>query len=185
MPDAALAALRARAIDPPERNPSMKTFTNSLARARDNLAAWTPVRWAVAGGGAAVTALVVGVPTDVIPNPLFGRSVPVQWWNYPALAVTALLAGIVLATYVRQPGTATPRSASITRLGSVGGVLSLLAVGCPVCNKLVLLLLGTSGALSLWAPVQPLVAVVSIALLALAAVRRLSAAAACSVQPRA
>lgn len=50
----------------------------------------------MAGLGALVTAILVGAPTDVVPNPLSGRSVPVQWWNYPALAVTAALAGIVL-----------------------------------------------------------------------------------------
>lgn len=163
----------------------MNTFMSSLVRAKDALIAWTPGRWATAAGGAVLTALMIGVPTDVVPNPIFGRSVPVQWWNYPTLAVTALLGGIVLATYVKSPDTATPGSTSTTRLGSVGGVLSLLAVGCPVCNKLVLLVLGTSGALSFWAPVQPLVAVASIVLLAYAAVRRLSTADACPVRQRA
>ncbi|WP_326771093.1 hypothetical protein OG978_44555 (plasmid) [Streptomyces sp. NBC_01591] len=51
----------------------------------------------------------------------------------------------------------------------------------PVCNKVVLLLLGASGALSYWAPLQPLVALASAALLAEAALRRLSAQVACPV----
>lgn len=143
------------------------------------LAAWPPRRWAAAAGAACASALLVGLPTDVVPNPLFSRSVPVQWWNYPTLTLTALLAGIVLATYVRRPGE--PPAPSGGRLGSAGGVLSFFAVGCPVCNKLVLLLLGTSGALSYWAPLQPLVAVASVVLLAEAALRRLSAADACRV----
>ncbi len=128
----------------------------------------------VVGAGALATAVLVGVPTAVVPNPVFGRSVPVQWWNYPALVVTALLAGIVLSTYVQQPSEAATTDREGSRLGALGGVLSFLAVGCPVCNKLVLVLLGASGAMSYWAPLQPLLAVLSVGLLAEAALRRLS-----------
>ncbi|MEK8146484.1 hypothetical protein NKH18_50245 [Streptomyces sp. M10(2022)] len=146
------------------------------------LRGWQPQQWATAGACALLTAVLVGVPTAVFPSPLFSRSVPVQWWNYPVLAVTAVLAGLVLSTYVRRPATPrTPESAPGGRLGSLGGLLSFLAVGCPVCNKVVLLLLGTSGALSYWAPLQPLVAIASAVLLAEAAVRRLSVQAACPV----
>lgn len=158
----------------------------SLRSATSTLTGWPPSRWATAAITAVLTALLVGLPTAVVPNPVFGRAVPVQWWNYPALAVTALLGGIVLATFVNvppareAPGAPTPSRAG-SRLGTVGGLLSFLAVGCPVCNKLVLLLLGTSGALTLWAPVQPLVAVASVAALAVAALRRLAGEAGCPV----
>lgn len=152
----------------------MSSSPRSPRRAGLALRGWRGGQWAVAAVGALLAALVVGVPTDVVPNPLFSRAVPVQWWNYPALALTAVLAGIVLSTFVgRRPGGG--------RLGAAGGLLSFLAVGCPVCNKLVLLLLGTSGALTYWAPMQPLLAVVSVGLLAEAALRRLSAQAACPV----
>jgi len=145
------------------------------------LRAWNAVRWWTAAGGSILTALVIGVPTAVIPNPFFGRQVPVQWWNYPALAVTAALGGLVFATYVRAAAPSEERASF--RLGSIGGVLAFFAVGCPVCNKLVLVLLGTSGAMTLWAPVQPVVSVVSVLLLAAAAVRRLAGEAACPVRP--
>lgn len=158
----------------------MSSSSRSPRRAARALAGWPRNRWATAAAGAAVTALLVGMPTDVVPNPLFSRTVPVQWWNHPALAVTAVLAGVVLATYVRAPDAGDTPTAG--RLGSVGGVLSFFAVGCPVCNKLVLLLLGTSGALTYWAPLQPLVALASIALLAEAALRRLATADACSTR---
>ena len=57
--------------------------------------------------------------------------------------------------------------------GHAGGVLPFLAVGCPVCNKLVIVAIGVSGALSYWAPVQPFLAAVSVALLVFAVYRRL------------
>ncbi|MFJ3712395.1 hypothetical protein OG204_14455 [Streptomyces sp. NBC_01387] len=166
----------------------MSSSPRSLSRAGSALRHWQRHQWAAAGAGTLLTAVLVGVPTDVIPTPLFSRSVPVQGWNYPALAVTAALAGIVLSTYVRGPATsATPTAPSAPdpatggRLGSLGGILSFLAVGCPVCNKLVLLLLGASGALSYWAPLQPLVALASVVLLTEAALRRLAGQTACPV----
>lgn len=160
----------------------MSSPSRSLNRAGAAMRSWRTRQWTVAGLGALATAVLVGTPTDVIPNPWFGRSVPVQWWNYPALVVTAVLAGVVLSTYVQRPSL--PRRAVARdggRLGAAGGVLSFFAVGCPVCNKLVLVLLGASGAMSYWAPLQPLLAVLSVGLLAEAALRRLSLQNVCAV----
>ncbi|WP_329595578.1 hypothetical protein OG195_42520 (plasmid) [Streptomyces sp. NBC_01362] len=158
----------------------MSSSPRSLSQAGLALREWRLRQWATAGAGALLTALAVGTPTDVVPNPFFSRSVPVQWWNYPALAGTAALAGLVLATYVRAPSAlAAPNPSGPRRLGWLGGFLSFMAVGCPVCNKAVLLLLGTSGALSYWAPLQPMVAIASVVLLAEAALRRLSIQSAC------
>lgn len=157
----------------------MPSASRSPRRALTALRRWSPRRRAGAACAAAGIAALVGVPTAVVPNPVFSRSVPVAWWSYPTLAVTAVLGGIVLATYMRGPEPRTTGQGH--RLGSVGGVLSFVAVGCPVCNKLVLLLLGTSGALSYWAPLQPFVALASVLLLFEAALRRLSTAEACPV----
>lgn len=167
----------------------MPSPRRSWSRAGKALCVWRPRQWLVAGLGALATAVAVGVPTDVVPTSLFGRSVPVQWWNYPALALTAVLAGLVLSTYVcppaapptTPPSTRPPGTDREGRMGAVGGVLSFFAVGCPVCNKLVLVLLGSSGALSYWTPLQPLFAVASVALLAEAALRRLSTQSRCPV----
>jgi hypothetical protein len=50
---------------------------------------------------------------------------------------------------------------------------AFLAIGCPVCNKVALLLLGTSGALSVWAPIQPILGAISLGLLLATVVWRL------------
>ncbi len=113
----------------------------------------------LAGAGAA---LLVGIPTDVIPNPVFYRMTPVRGQDYLFLLLTAVMIGVVVATYMLP---ATRCSVSPGRT-TVAGFLSYLAVGCPVCNKVVLLLLGTSGAMAYWAPVQPALGAASIALLA-------------------
>ena len=57
--------------------------------------------WAAALGGAALAAVLVGVPTGIIRTSLYHRMTPVLWWNYPVWAATALLEGFLLASYVR------------------------------------------------------------------------------------
>lgn len=43
-----------------------------------------------------LTLIVVGVPTDVVDTPWFGREVPVRWWEYPVLAATVVLTAAVV-----------------------------------------------------------------------------------------
>lgn len=63
----------------------------------------------------------------------------------------------------------------------VGAVLAWFAVGCPVCNKLALVALGYSGALTWFAPLQPLLAVTAVVLTGLALVWRLKGSVSCRV----
>ena len=77
-------------------------------------------------------------------------------------AITSALIGLIFA--IRLP----PSQFEAQDRNEVrtiwGGFASFLAVGCPVCNQLVVLLIGSGGALSWWAPVQPLVGVAAIGL---------------------
>lgn len=157
------------------------------------LATWPGRRWIVAAIAAAAIVVAVGVPTDVIPNPVFGRPVDVTWWSYPSLVVTALLGGLLVATYVRAPsalagaaGAATDELDRPARTGGVGGLLSFFAVGCPTCNKLAVVALGSTGALDWFAPAQPILAAASVALLAWALRARLRGEVACpiAIEPR-
>jgi len=142
--------------------------------------AWPTRRHVVSALAAVGTLLVVAVPTAMIPNPVFGRDIGVTAWAWPTLVVTALLSGLVFATYVSAPRSATaPDNPRSGRAGMVGAFLTYLAVGCPVCNKLALVALGYAGAIQWFAPVQPWLAGAGIALLAYALVRRLSGEVAC------
>lgn len=140
------------------------------------LLGWPARRWVAAVLATGATVLVVGIPTVLVPNPVFGREVAVTWWAWPALSLTAVLSGLLTATYVRHPSAS---SAAPSRAGLVGGFLTYLAVGCPVCNKLALLALGYAGALRWFAPVQPLLAVAGAALLLYALHRRLAGEISC------
>lgn len=145
------------------------------------LSAWPARRWPVALLAGAATVLVVGVPTVLVPNPVFGRAVPVTWWAWPTLLVTAVLSGLLMASYVRAPGAVPVATA---RAGALGGLLTYLAVGCPVCNKLALLALGYAGALHWFAPVQPVLAVAGVLLLGYALRRRLQGELSCPTPSR-
>ncbi|WP_116113569.1 hypothetical protein [Austwickia chelonae] len=142
------------------------------------LASWSRRRWVTAVVAALATVLVVGIPSVMIPTPFFSRSVPVTSWSWPVLAVTSVLSGLLTATYVRDPS-APKEPDPMSRRGAVGGLLAFFAVGCPVCNKVVLLALGSAGAMQWFAPVQPFMAVLGVVLLSWALVIRLRGQMAC------
>ena len=170
-------------IDPQELTTESDTWA-SIAR-------WSPRRWMMAAVGTAAVALMVGLPTDVIPNPVFGRPVPVTWWSYPTLVVTAVLSGLLFATYVRESDeiTVPADEAAVDldkpgKLGGFAGLVSFFAVGCPVCNKVVLIAVGVTGARQWFEPIQPLLAIGSIVLLAVALRIRLKNETSCSIRTR-
>ena len=115
--------------------------------------------------GGALSAVLVGVPTDVIPTTWFTRMTPVRAQDYVFLVLTALLGAALGASYARPRTASCPLPQGKT-FG--GGLLSAFAIGCPICNKLVVLLLGVSGALTYFEPLQPFLGVASLVLLALA-----------------
>lgn len=122
--------------------------------------------WLIAFGATGLTILVLGVPTAVIPNPFFARMTPTEASNLAVLLVSAPLIGGLAATYVAPvPDLHPALTHDPTRVG-LASVGAFLAIGCPICNKVVVGLLGVSGALSIFAPLQPVIGAISIALLA-------------------
>ncbi|MGH1502341.1 MAG: hypothetical protein ACRBI6_02185 [Acidimicrobiales bacterium] len=125
-------------------------------------------------------ALFTAVLTALIDSPLLVRKIAPEWWVWPSLVATSVLGGALVTLSLpvdtaemasRLDATASLDTAD-TR-GAWGAGLSFLAVGCPVCNKIVLLAVGSSGALRWFAPIQPYLALASIALLVWALVYRL------------
>ncbi len=159
-----------------------------------SLGSWPMRRWLAAILSAIAFSLVVAIPTDLLDTPFFSREVPPAWWAWPSLIVFSLLAGLLVASYVARPA----GIASATRLddsaetsmdapargGWIGGVLTFFAVGCPVCNKLVLLTLGSAGAMRWFEPVQPVLQLGAVVLLLWALHRRLQGENQCPVSPR-
>ena len=106
------------------------------------LLTWPRKRWLTAIGSALVTFAFIGLPTDVIPNPIFGRAVAVTSWSLNVLIISSILSGLLIASYVKTENSLAEDTS--LKIGGVGGFLAFFAVGCPVCNKIALIALGYS-----------------------------------------
>lgn len=131
--------------------------------------------WLAAIVGAIIALVVLGVPTAVLPNPFFVRMTPTQPLDVAFWLISSPLIGLTLATYVAKP----PQWAADSHAGpgsaptSIAGIGAFLAIGCPICNKIVVGLLGVSGALTVFAPLQPAIGLASVVLLAVTLAYRL------------
>jgi hypothetical protein len=123
--------------------------------------------------------IAFGLVSAIIPNPIFGREIAPEPFAYAVWIASAPLMGIVAATYTAPPvaaaavTTLAPRDPEAreeqrdgTLLGTFASFGAFLAIGCPVCNKVALLLLGTGGAMTVYAPIQPFIGAASLVLLA-------------------
>ena len=137
------------------------------------------IAWAIAWALASL--LAFGLVAAIIPNPVFGRQIPPEPFAMAVWLVSAPLMGLLGATYsapaipaatatrlmplvIEPAGGASHRQG--TTLGAVAGFGAFLAIGCPVCNKVALVLLGAGGAMTVFAPLQPLIGAASLVLLA-------------------
>lgn len=119
--------------------------------------------------------LLLGVPTAVVPNPFFVRMTPTGALDVAFWLVSSPLMGLTVATYLAKPGSfqADAHAGGGSGRVSLAGIGAFLAIGCPVCNKVVIALLGVSGALSIFAPLQPFIGGTSVAILAVTLAYRL------------
>ncbi len=136
--------------------------------------------WWVAFGATLASAMVMGVPTVMFDNPWFRRMTPTRPQDYVFWGASAALIGLITGTFVGRPEGAGDRQAL------TGGFLSFLAIGCPICNKVVVLLLGVSGALTLFGPAQLFMGIASLVLLGWTLLLRAGAVAgtSCASAPR-
>ena len=107
----------------------------------------------------AATGLVLAIPTDIVPNPFFTRMTPIEPQQYVLWIATSLLTGGLLATYLEPE-----LRRGIAAQSAGAGLLGVFAVGCPICNKLVVAVLGVSGALTYFAPIQPILGAAAVGL---------------------
>ena len=166
----------------------VSTWPRAVSQAATGLRTLTPRQVAVAVAVAIAFGTLLGLATVLIPNSVFTREIPPVWWNYPVWIATSAFSGLLFATYVRddahpQEDDDNDDARRSSRAGMAGAFLAWFAVGCPVCNKLALLALGYSGAITWFAPVQPVLAVVALVLTGIALVVRLRGRVACPITP--
>jgi len=141
----------------------MSNYPHAIRKRIEMLAAglnmYTPKAWAVTTLTAAIGMAVIGLATAIYENPFFIRMTPVRAQDYVIWILSSVLMGLIVGSYFVASSTSGD--------GKIlsGGLLSVLAVGCPTCNKLVVLLVGTTGALTFFAPLQLYIGIASVLLL--------------------
>ena len=111
---------------------------------------------------------VFGIVTVLIKNKFFIRMTPVHWYDYLFLALTATLSGVYAGFwyYNKNNNKSISNKCNYTAAGGVIG--GLFSFGCAICNKLLVFLLGLSGVMIYFMPLQPTLGVMSIAILSYA-----------------
>ena len=121
----------------------------------------------VARGLAVAAAMFAGLGTAAAlwENPLFIRMTTTGGFEIALLLSQAALAGVYVGL---------PQSRCGRRTAGAGAVIGFLGIACPVCNKILVLLVGSALLLEYYEPVRPYVAVGGVALLAAAIGLKLS-----------
>ncbi len=114
----------------------------------------------IARGVTVATAMFAGLGTVAAlwENPLFMRMTPTGDFEITVLLLQSALAGL----YVCLPSQCGGRTAG------AGGVIGFLGIACPVCNKILMLLFGSTLLLEYYEPVRLYLALGGAALLAVA-----------------
>ena len=111
--------------------------------------------------------LAFGTVTVLIKNPFFIRMTPIHWYDYLFLILTSTLSGayIGLWYYAKNNKNLNSKCDYVAGSGAVGGFFSF---SCAICNKLLIWLIGLSGVVAYFMPLQPILGVISIAILSYA-----------------
>ncbi len=116
----------------------------ALAPSRPSFGAIVQRPWA--GLFAGVAALgVLGTVAAVWPNPFFTRMIPISGYEPPLLALQSGFLGLFVAIH---------RSTCSTRPIGASSIVNFLGVACPICNKVLLFLFGTTALLTYFEPVR-------------------------------
>ncbi len=120
------------------------------------------VRSIIIGGIAAFSIFAAfGIITVLLPNELFTRMTPVYFYDYIFLVMTSILSGAYIGLWYYTKKTQVKCNYAVTG-GAVGGLFSF---GCAICNKLLIFLLGITGVVAYFMPIQPILGIISIILL--------------------
>lgn len=140
---------------------------------------WPRGRWIAAAFASLGTALALGVPTGLIPNPFIDLDGPTAWWSHLGLAAISVLSGVLVSTYLVPVDGASGRD--VRRRAGVTTAGGLYVTICPTCTLIAGLALGTGSVVTWLQPAQPLLALGAVALLALALYRRVRSEGRCRI----
>lgn len=140
---------------------------------------WPARRWIATIAVAMGVAVALGVPTGLVPNPVFPLTQTPPAWSRPSLAAISLLSGALIATYLTSPVGSSGRDAR--RRAGLTAAAGVYVTVCPTCTLLAATALGTGGVVAWLQPAQPVLALGAIGLLAFALGRRIRTEGRCRV----
>lgn len=121
-----------------------------------------PLKYVLIGVAVSALALLLfGVPTALVPTPFYTRMIPPNPLDYIFWIATSSLLGvyITLQLYGHQHA----KGEGVAAFGGAfGGILSF---GCPICNKLLVAVLGTSTIMAYVDPYRPLLGALTLGVL--------------------
>jgi uncharacterized membrane protein (Fun14 family) len=103
--------------------------------------------------------VALGTVSALWENPLFMRMTPTGGFEITLLLLQSALAGIYVGI---------PRISCGKRTAGAGAIIGFLGIACPVCNKVLVLLIGSALLLEYFEPVRLYVALAGVGLLAAA-----------------
>jgi len=117
--------------------------------------------WLIGGVSGIALFFLFGIPTDVIPNPWYIRMIEVSALDYVFLIASSVLLGAYIGVHYYKKQAATRCKVAAYS----GGLGSFLAFGCPICNKLLVLLFGATALMTYLEPYRPVLGFTSMAML--------------------
>ena len=108
---------------------------------------------------------VFGIATVLIKNTFFTRMTPVYWYDYVFLVLTSILSGAYIGLWHYNKNNQKNINSKCNYAATGGAVGGFFSFGCAICNKLLIWVLGLSGVIAYFMPIQPILGVISVALL--------------------
>lgn len=108
--------------------------------------------------------LVLGTFTALWKNPFFIRMSPITIFDFLILGIESLLLGLYLSL---------KKKSFAIKSATTGSVLGFLGFACPVCNKILLLLFGSTLLLSYFEPIRYYVGFLGTVVIAFALYKKL------------
>ncbi len=116
----------------------------------------------IGGISSLIISLLIGIPTDVIPNKFYKRMIPPTKLDLFFLVAISLMLGIYIGLFFYLKPKKKKQKNAAAYTGVAG---SFLAISCPICIQFLVLIFGTAALMAYLEPLRPYIGFLSIGLI--------------------